>query len=1616
MEIENTNRHNTNNCPASLIQHQFWVLHSFSPDSSAYNIPLVSVIEGSFNADVLETALNNVLAKHRVFRATFHIDESGELFQRFTPCQNQPLHRVDLRSPRQNAADPSVIDSALTEEVRKPFDLTSGPLLRFKLFHTADKSHILTITAHHIVFDLATSELFAAELDAAYRAALKGQAEFKIIETADYAQFCNWQIQWIHGDECQKMHADWKCYLEGAEPSLNLPFNRPKTSVDPIHNGATLPVNISRELFDKVIDLCHREALIPFVVLMTAWALTLARLSSQHKLTLGIPLTNRRGDAVKSTMGCFVNILPAAIDLSGNPTTKELIRHIRMTLLKMHRMQEIPYYHLVQMTRRNAATSGNPLFQAGFTFEQPMQLHLENLVVTPLYIHNGGAQLDLFGKFWHKENGIAGVIEYNTDRYDTNAASIINDSFMANLNEICECDVAEVHAFSSSSTPVVAQSALTEDERYKLFIEWNNTHAEYPSNKCIHHLFEEQAHRTPNAIAIEFEGRQLTYAELNNRGSQFAKYLRSLGVGPDVLVALFVERSLDMVIALLGILKAGGAYLPLDRIFPRERLAFMLEDAKPPVLVTQTILKSDLPPHKAKVVYVDDFSESASANTEAGVPASDNLVYVLYTSGSTGTPKGVEITHRALVNFICSMRKEPGIHEEDILLSVTTISFDILGLEIWLPLSSGAKVVIASTEATMDGNQLSRIMEEHHVTMMQATPATWRLLMESGWQESPNLKILCGGEAWPEDLAKSLLSRCGTLWNMYGPTETTIWSAVCQIREGDAISLGRPIANTQFYIVDSQMQPVPAGTPGELLIGGDGLARGYLNRPELTAKKFIPDTFGPDKIARLYRTGDTVRYLPDGRLEFVGRLDQQVKIRGFRIELGDIENALCSTPGVQQAVVVVREDGHEKHLVAYIVATVDQKPSAVDLRSYLRQKLPVYMIPSSFVFIKSMPLTPNGKIDRKALRMQNNAERTSPAITGQHEIDSHIIDWNKTERPYPLHRCLQSLIEDQVRKTPGEAALKFENKTLSYEALNKRVNQLAHFLQSKGVGPEFLVGVCAFRSLEMVIALLAIIKAGGAYMPFDPTYPAKRLSYMIDDSRTPIILAHKACSDLLDGSPSQILYFEDIADVLQTCPDTNPPIQTTPDNLAYVIYTSGSTGNPKGAMNTHKGIVNRLIWMQETFQIGVSDTLVQKTPFSFDVSVWEFFWPFMFGARLVVAKPEGHKDADYLVDLISREKITVIHFVPSMLRLFLERANQERCASLRHVVLSGEALTVDLQKRYFSILKAPLHNLYGPTEAAVDVSYWKCDPLSESNVVPIGKPISNTKLYILDEDLRSLPVGQSGELHIGGVQVARGYLNRPELTEKKFVRDLFSDDPNARLYKTGDLCRFLPDGNIEYLGRIDFQVKIRGNRVELEEIEAAILKDPSVKDCAVLFREDTPGDQKLIAYVVENGQHFSVSAIRRKLAGELPDYMIPASFVLMPALPLSPSGKTDHLALPIPGRERPEIDDRYIAPRGEMERLIVKMWQDILHIDSVGIDDNFFDLGGHSLLLVRLTNALKKAFNQNISVMRLFEHPTVRKQVDFISGLLQANAKPSVEELKAPRSEGPGNDWEEGEI
>jgi amino acid adenylation domain-containing protein len=585
-----------------------------------------------------------------------------------------------------------------------------------------------------------------------------------------------------------------------------------------------------------------------------------------------------------------------------------------------------------------------------------------------------------------------------------------------------------------------------------------------------------------------------------------------------------------------------------------------------------------------------------------------------------------------------------------------------------------------------------------------------------------------------------------------------------------------------------------------------------------------------------------------------------------------------------------------------------------------------------------------------------------------------LCDWNQTRRHYPDHLCLHQLFEAQVDCSPQATAVVFEGTKLTYCELNQRANQLAHYLRGRGVGPEDLVGLCFERSLELVIALFGVLKAGAAFLPLDPNYPAERLAWMLADAEVSVLLMQERLRESLPPHAAQELYLDTGSAELATYPQTNLPSVTSPDNLAYVIYTSGSTGKPKGAMNTHRGICNRLRWMQEAYRLIQDDRVLQKTPYSFDVSVWEFFWPLLNGAGLVVARPGGHQDPAYLLEVIASQQITTLHFVPSMLQTLVIDRGLERCRSLKRVISSGEALGAKLQEQYFARTGAELHNLYGPTEAAIDVTAWNCR--RGDGKVPIGKPIANTQIYILDEELKPVPIGVGGELHIGGVGVGRGYLRRAEMTAEKFIPDPFSEQRGARLYKTGDSARYLEDGNIEYLGRLDQQVKIRGYRIELGEIEAALNEHVGVKNAVSVVREIAAGGPQLVAYVTTEEPRPREDELRKYLKRRLPEYMVPRAIIALEELPLMANGKVDRRALPAPNISG-EQNVEYVAPRTPMEESLAGIFAEVLGLERVGIYDHFFDLGGHSLLATLVISRLRELFHVELPLVMIFESPTV---------------------------------------
>lgn len=982
----------TNIFPLSFAQQRLWFLDQMEPNSSTYNIPIAFRLTGSLHLRALEQSINEIVRRHEVLRTSF-ATENGQPVQVISKHTNASLPVVDL-SNLPGAQRQAEFARRANIEAKRPFDLAKGPVMRVTLLKLAETEHVFFMTIHHIVSDGWTMGVLLRELEAHYRAFADGEPSPLTELPIQYADFSVWQRDWLQGEELEKQLSYWKKVLAGTPPNLQLPTDHPRPAVQTF-SGSWQRLKLPASLSKAINNLSKQQSVTVFMTLLTAFKTLLYRYTSQKDIVVGSPIANRNRPEIENLIGFFVNTLVLRTDLSGNPTFRKLLSHVKEVTLGAYAHQDFPFEKLVEELQPQRDLSTTPFFQVMFILQNaPLDnFELPGLTLSPLAGEMGTSRFDLSLFMGEGPDGIVGVFEYNTDLFDASTIRRMAEHFQCLLESIVE----------NPDQSISELRMLTAGERKQLLVQWPATEKDYPKNKCFHELFEAQVEKNPKGIAVVMEDERLTYGALNARANCLARDLRKLGVGPDILVGICLERSVEMVVGLLGILKAGGAYVPLDPSYPKERIGYMLEDAGVSILLSQKELISDLPEHNAQVICIDgDWEEVAQegAKNPASETSSTNLAYVIYTSGSTGKPKGVAIQHQNLVNFLSSMSEEPGLKQEDSLLAVTTLSFDIAGLELYLPLLVGARVILANREVASDGSRLSEMLTESRATVMQATPATWRLLLDSGWQGSKQLKMLCGGEALPRELANRLLDCSDSLWNMYGPTETTIWSSVYQLESKEGIvPVGPPIDNTQIYILDRHLRPVPVGVYGELYIGGDGLARGYLNRPVLTAEKFIPNPFSKETGARMYRTGDLARYLTNGKIEFQGRIDHQVKIRGFRIELGEIEASLAHHEGIDEVVVIAREDEgdlqkEEKRLVAYVISKAAKAPTVSELRRFLLESLPEYMVPSTFVFLDTFPLTANGKVDRKALPAPEGSRPDLEAtyIAPQNEVERNIAE------------------------------------------------------------------------------------------------------------------------------------------------------------------------------------------------------------------------------------------------------------------------------------------------------------------------------------------------------------------------------------------------------------------------------------------------------------------------------------------------------------------------------------------------------------------------------------------------------------------------------------------------
>ncbi|WP_420630848.1 non-ribosomal peptide synthetase [Candidatus Leptofilum sp.] len=976
--------------PLSFAQQRLWFLEQLEPGSPAYHIPAIFQLTGELDVAALTASLNEIVQRHEALRTTFTA-VNGQPAQQVTENVTITVPVEDLQSlpTEQREAE---IARLTADETRRPFDLTTDSLLRACLLKLAPNEHRLILTMHHIASDGWSRGVLLNELSVLYKDFLAGERSSLTPLPIQYADFAVWQRDYLQGERLQKQLTYWKNLLADAPPRLELPTDFPRPAVQE-YRGNHLPLQINQTLYEELKRVSQEAGATLFMTLLTAFNVLLYRYSRQEDIVVGSPIANRTRAEIEGLIGFFVNTLVLRTDLSGNPTFLELLAQVKNTTLDAYDHQDLPFEKLVEELQPERALSYNPIFQVMFVLHNATgaSAQMPGLTVTPLEADTGTSKFDLALSLVDEADGMTGYLEYNVDLFAEATMRRFWQHFQILLTSIAQ----------NPSQPIGNLSLMDAVEQKQVVVDWNETTAVYPQIP-VHEQFEQQAAQMPEAVAAEFPNRRVTYAELNRRANQLAHALQKQGVAPDVKVALSVERSLEMLVGLLGILKAGGTYVPLDPTYPQERLAYMLADSEAKVLLTQRNLLPNMPDHQAKILCLDadwdNIAQESEENPTSGVTL-DDLIYIIYTSGSTGKPKGVALPQQAIANLLAWQLQNTSCGVGDKTLQFTTLSFDVSCQEIFATLCSGGTLVMIDEEIRRDPEQLAQLVADRQVNRIFLPFVALQQLAEA-FATQPNLdlhlrELITAGEqlqTTPPIVALfERLPNC-TLANHYGPSEThvaTAYDLPADPSIWDALPpIGKPIANTQIYLVDPFMQPVPIGVPGELLIGGDNVARGYLNRSELTAERFINYELGimndeeddpfiiHNSSLLIYKTGDLARFRADGNIEYLGRIDQQVKIRGFRIEPGEIEAVLSEHEAVRETAVLAKSDpSGNKRLIAYVVAQPEQTADALTLRSFLKDRLPEYMVPSLVMLLDEMPLTPSGKINRRGLPEPDESAR-----------------------------------------------------------------------------------------------------------------------------------------------------------------------------------------------------------------------------------------------------------------------------------------------------------------------------------------------------------------------------------------------------------------------------------------------------------------------------------------------------------------------------------------------------------------------------------------------------------------------------------------------------------------
>ncbi len=1529
------------NLPLSFAQQRLWFLDQLVPNNAFYNTPAAVRLAGLLNLAALEETFNEIVRRHEALRTTF-VQVNGQPVQVIASTLTIPLPVIDLRSLPE-AERENEVQRLTTKEAQRSFDLSKDALLRVTLLRLDESEHILLLILHHIVSDGWSMGVLIREIAALYAAISNQQPSPLPPLPIQYADFAHWQREWLQGEVLATQLAYWRQQLDGISV-LNLPTDRPRPAVQ-TYQGATQLLQLPKSLSEALEALSQQEGVTLFMTLLAAFQILLYRYTQQEDIAVGSAIANRNRSEIEELIGFFVNSLVLRTDLSGNPTFQELLSRVREVALGAYAHQDLPFEKLVEELHPERHLNQNPLFQVVFALQNaPMEsLELSGLKLSPLqFVDTGTTRFDLEFHLWERKQnnglgvdssaGISGFVVYSTDLFD---AATIN-RMLGHFQTLLEGIIA------NPEERIADLSILSKAEHHQLVVDWNNTQVDYPKDPCIHQLFEAQVNETPDAIAVVFEEQQLTYRELNTRSNKLAHYLQKQGIGAEVLVGLCVERSIEMVVGMLGILKAGGAYVPLDPTYPPDRLSFMLEDAQVPVLLTQQQWVERLRSPKAKLICLDKdwemISQESEHNSSSNV-TKNNLAYVVYTSGTTGKPKGVQIEQGGLLNLVFWHQQTFAISPLDRATQVAGVAFDACGWEIWPYLSAGASIYFANDEIRRSPEQLREWLVSKSITIsFLPTPLAEKLLLLD-WSNNAALRIvLTGGDKLNQYPS---LSHPFQVVNNYGPTENTVvtTSGIVPIREqGDiAPAIGRPIANTQVYVLDRYLQPLPIGVPGELYIGGHGLARSYLNRPDLTAERFISNPYSNKPEARLYKTGDLVRYRPDGNIEFLGRLDDQVKIRGYRVELGEIESVLSQHRAVLQTVVTTREDASEKRLIAYVVLNAEYeqlKAGMLKVESSEDNQQPANLQPATLEQPANLqPPTQTQLQDEQVLQWQMLYNETYNQPNADSDPRFNIVGWNSSYTG-------QSIPAEQVREW--------------------RDNQVAQIL---ALQPSRVLEIgCGTGLLLFRIAPHCTKYWGTDFSQASLNYIREQLA----KQELPQLTLHKKLATDFEEVEAGAFDAVILNSVVQYFPSIDYLMRVLEGALKAISQSERCANAPGGLIFI--GDVRSLPLLQ-AFHASVQ--LYQAEPSLSREQLRQRVQMQMFQESELVIDPAFFTALKQRFPQISHVQIQLIR------GRHHNELTQFRYNAILHVGVEKDPNNLPY--------KGGLHNPhYQRGQGGSKWLDWCTDNLT----------VATVRRLLVESQPEILGITRIPNARVmAAVKTAQWLSDAEELKTASQMREALQRlqdlgvDPED-WWALGEELSYNVDiswSDSGSEGRYDvvFVQCQDGEQEKVRQLMPLVQQEERVRSWHSYA--NNPLQAKAARKLVPQLQTY--------LAEKLPEYMVPSAFVVLESLPLTSNGKVDRRALPTPEPIKLELAGGYVAPQTPIEEVLVKIFAEVLGLKRVGIHDNFFELGGHSLLATQLVSRVRDAFGVELPLRSVFEAPVIAQLSSIIESFKQSNAK-----------------------